>query len=107
MLTERAADGWATRRTVTGGPDSCANAMPKVKLRSPARGCEIPPAYVTDTLCDGQGGPGGGGSGGGCGRVRKRVRPAAQARAAAAAMPAVRRRRRCGRSRAGGGGTGR
>ncbi|MEU6996191.1 hypothetical protein ABZ953_36770 [Streptomyces sp. NPDC046465] len=67
MLTERAADGWETRRTVAAGPDSCANVTLKVKFRSPARGCDMPPAYVTATLCDGQGG---GGAGGGSGRVR-------------------------------------
>ncbi|MEV7191726.1 hypothetical protein AB0N81_07945 [Streptomyces sp. NPDC093510] len=52
---------------VTGGPDSCVKVTAKVKFRSPARGCDIPPVYVTDTLCDGQGGAGGGG---GSGRVK-------------------------------------
>ncbi|MGW0532728.1 hypothetical protein [Streptomyces sp. NPDC003032] len=67
MPTESAAEGWETRWTVTGGPDSWANLTAKVNVRSPARGRDISPVYVTDTLCDGQGG---GGSGGGSGRVR-------------------------------------
>ncbi|MFK4067873.1 hypothetical protein [Streptomyces sp. NPDC029674] len=67
MLTERAADGWPTLRTVAGGPDSWVKVTAKVKFRSPARGRDISPVYVTDTLCDGQGG---GGAGGGSGRVR-------------------------------------
>lgn len=67
VLTESAADGWVTRRTVAGGPDSCETVTAKVKFRSPARGLDMSPAYFTDTLCDGQGG---GGGGGGSGRVR-------------------------------------
>ncbi|MFH8611162.1 hypothetical protein ACH4D5_27170 [Streptomyces sp. NPDC018029] len=70
VLTERAADGWPTPRTVTGGPDSWVKVTAKVKFRSPAAGRDISPVYVTDTLCDGQGGGGGDGAGGGSGRVR-------------------------------------
>ncbi|WP_206302690.1 hypothetical protein [Streptomyces sp. WAC 01529] len=67
VRTESDAEGWATWRTVTGGPDAWVKVTAKVKSRSPARGRDISPVYVTDTLCDGQGG---GGSGGGSGRVR-------------------------------------
>ncbi|MFE0174791.1 hypothetical protein ACFWZ2_20950 [Streptomyces sp. NPDC059002] len=67
MSTDSAAEGWATRRTVTCGPDSWAKVTANVKFRSPGRGRDISPAYETDTLCDGQGGAG---SGGGSGRVR-------------------------------------
>ncbi|MEU7580548.1 hypothetical protein AB0B50_23440 [Streptomyces sp. NPDC041068] len=101
MLTESAADGWVTRRTVVGGPDSWVRVTEKVKFRSPAVGCDIPPAYRTDTLCDGQGG---GGGGGGSGRVRYRVSPAAPTTAAAVTATAVRRcRSRRGSSRTWGG----
>ncbi|KUL51060.1 hypothetical protein ADL30_28280 [Streptomyces sp. NRRL S-1521] len=100
-VTERAAEGWATRRTVVGGADPCRKMTAKVKFRSPARGRDISPAYATDTLCDGQGGSG---SGGGSGRVRYRVTPAAATPAAVAAARAVRRRRaRRGESRRTGG----
>ncbi|MGA4848245.1 hypothetical protein ACOBQB_19045 [Streptomyces sp. G5(2025)] len=70
MRTESAAEGWATRRTDTGGPASWVKVTAKVKFRCPAPGRDISPAYVTATLCDGQGGRGGGGAGGGSGRVR-------------------------------------
>jgi hypothetical protein len=41
--TERAAEGWVTRRTVVGGPDSWVKVTAKVKFRSPARGRDISP----------------------------------------------------------------
>ncbi|MEU1021258.1 hypothetical protein ABZ366_03925 [Streptomyces sp. NPDC005904] len=66
MRTESAAEGWATLSRDTGGPDHWVTRTAKVKARSPARGRDISSVYVTDTLCDGQGG---GGAGGGCGRV--------------------------------------
>ncbi|MFI1680140.1 hypothetical protein [Streptomyces sp. NPDC020607] len=101
MLTERAAEGWPTWRTVAGGPDSCANATAKVNVRSPARGRDMSPSYVTETLCDGR--SGGGGGGGGSGRVTWTVIAAAPMIAAVVAARAVRRKRRGpGRARRGG-----
>ncbi|MEU5778599.1 hypothetical protein ABZ819_35585 [Streptomyces venezuelae] len=90
MLTERAADGWAIRRTVAGGPDSCANATAKENVRPPARGRDMSPSYVTETLCDGHGG---GGGGGGSGRVTWKPIAAAPMIAAVAAARVVRRNR--------------
>ncbi|MEU5895504.1 MULTISPECIES: hypothetical protein [Streptomyces] len=90
MLTERAADGWATRRTVAGGPDSCVNATAKVKVRSPTRGRDMSPSYVTETLCDGHGG---GAGGGGSGRVTWKAIAAAPMSAAVVAARVVRRNR--------------
>ncbi len=101
VSTESAAEGWAIRRTVTGGPDVWENLTAKVKFRSPGRGRDISSVYVTDTLCDGQGA---GGPGGGCGRVRYRLTPAAaRIRADVPAMAVRRWRSRRGVSRNGSG----
>ncbi|MFC8127509.1 hypothetical protein [Streptomyces sp. NPDC057302] len=52
-MTDRAVVGWAIRRTDTGGPESWSTLTVKLNVRSPARGCVIPPLYDTETVCDG------------------------------------------------------